>query len=561
MENRKGVKGATLAAEDGKLVLGPPAPGSSADARPVPSSGLPDDILARVPRRLGILALVLGGLIFVEGLVSHLVEYATRDAYPTLENVWDLVGVSTIATTSLLMAWVGLRLPAPTAIRIGVAYLVLIALLLSFTDHADYFWRGDHRLHGLPAVTALILVFPVVVPMRPMSALVVALLMAGGGPLAMWALVAALGYEPPGAGAQLDAFPFVFAFVAPVLAWIVHQLGMEVKRARRLGAYTLEEKLGGGGMGEVWRASHRFLARPAAVKLIRAQAHQGEHSAASLERFEREAQATACLQSPHTVGLYDFGVTEDQRPYYVMELLEGIDLETLVRQFGPQPSERVIAWLGQMCHSLGEAHECGLVHRDVKPANIIVCRYGPDFDFIKVLDFGLVTWGSAIDVAQSKLTAEGRLVGTPAYMPPEMATAAEAASPRSDIYAVGCVAYWLLTGKPVFTGASPIEVILGHVDKTPVAPSEATEQAIPAELDRIVLSCLTKTPDQRPDSARQLAHELAACRVGSPWTAERARTWWETHLPDLANAPRQQAAQSLRSSPSDNSGTRRSPEG
>jgi serine/threonine-protein kinase len=550
MENREGVKGATLAAEDGKLLLRPPVPGSSVDARPVPSSGLPDDILARVPRRLGILALILGSLVLVEGLVSHAVEYATRDGYPTPENVWDLLGASAIASVSLLMAWVGLRLrlAATTGIRIGIAYLVLIAFLLSFTDHADYFWRGDHRLHGLPAVTALILVFPVVVPLRPLGALVVALLMAGGGPLAMWALVAALGYEPPGAGAQIDAFPLVFAFVAPVLAWIVRQLGLEVKRARRLGAYTLEEKIGGGGMGEVWRASHRFLARPAAVKLISAPAHEAGVGT-SLERFEREAQATACLQSPHTVGLYDFGVTEDQRPYYVMELLEGIDLEALVRQFGPQPPERVVAWIGQVCHSLGEAHECGLVHRDVKPANVIVCRYGPDFDFIKVLDFGLVTWGSAIDVAESKLTAEGRLVGTPAYMPPEMATAAEV-SPRSDIYAVGCVAYWLLTGKQVFAGGSPIEVILGHVDKAPSPPSEATEQAIPPELDRIVLSCLAKTPDQRPASAGQLARELAACPVASPWTGERARAWWETHLPDLANAPRQQAAQSLRSSPS-----------
>ncbi len=292
-----------------------------------------------------------------------------------------------------------------------------------------------------------------------------------------------------------------------------------------MGSYRLEELLGRGGMGEVWKASHRLLARPAAVKLIRID--PGADSRELLRRFEREARATAALRSPHTVDVYDYGTTEDGTFYYVMELLEGYDLETLVNRFGRLPPGRAVYLLEQACHSLAEAHEGGLIHRDVKPANIYVCRYGIDADFVKLLDFGLVK--NPVADARGSVTMTGVIAGTPGYMSPEMGLGSPDVDWRTDIYALGCVAYWLVTGRRVFEEGPPMQVLMDHVQKTPVPPSQRVEGGLPAELDRVILACLEKDPNNRPQTARELAERLRAVSLDERWTEETARRWWLSH--------------------------------
>ena len=273
--------------------------------------------------------------------------------------------------------------------------------------------------------------------------------------------------------------------LATIVSRVIYGLRQQVAEANELGQYILEEPIGGGGMGEVWRARHRLLIRPAAIKLIRPQAlpAMAGDSELLMRRFEREARATAALKSPHTVQLYDFGATEDGRLYYVMELLDGLDLDTLVRQYGPLPAERVIHILRQVCSSLQDAHGNGLVHRDIKPANVVVSRAGTTFDFVKVLDFGLVkldTARRAEDEAVAKLSTEGSTSGTPAFMAPEVVLGDADTDHRVDLYALGCVAYWLLTGKMVFEGENAIQVMVHHAHTPPPRPSVRVEWPIPA---------------------------------------------------------------------------------
>src|SRR3954463_6587433 len=285
--------------------------------------------------------------------------------------------------------------------------------------------------------------------------------------------------------------------LATIVSRVLYGLRRQVAEASELGQYLLEEKSGGGGMGEVWRARHRLLIRPAAIKLIRQQplgAIAGDPELLIM-RFEREARATAALTSPHTVQLYDFGVTEDGRLYYVMELLDGLDLDTLVRQHGPVPAERVVHLLRQVCAALQDAHGNGLVHRDIKPANLVVSRAGTTFDFVKVLDFGLVKLDSARDTDREllKLSTDDSWSGTPGFMAPEVVLGA-ATDHRVDLYALGCVAYWLLTGKMVFDGENAVQVMMKHAQAEPRRPSQRVEEPVPAALEQLVMACLEKDP-------------------------------------------------------------------
>ena len=251
-----------------------------------------------------------------------------------------------------------------------------------------------------------------------------------------------------------------------------------------------------------------------------------------MRRFEREAQVTAGLSSPHTVQLFDFGVADDGRFYYVMELLNGLDLEMLVRRHGPVPAERMIYLLRQVCHSLAEAELRGLVHRDIKPANLFVCRYGGEDDFVKVLDFGIAK--RAPDMSETgvlDLTRDNVVHGTPAYIAPEQFAGATVVDGRADIYAVGCVAYFLLTGQLVFTADTPLGQVAHHAHTQPVPPSERSELPIPPALDRIVLECLSKHPKDRPQSAKELSRRLAEIGGTEQWTEDRARAWWNAHEP------------------------------
>ena len=312
----------------------------------------------------------------------------------------------------------------------------------------------------------------------------------------------------------------------------------QVKTAE-MGFYRLRERIGVGGMGEVWLAEHDKLVRPAVIKLIRPERLKegGKEAQRTVRRFEKEAQATAELRSPHTVEIYDFGVTYDQTFYYVMEYLNGIDLDTLVKKHGPVPPQRTNYLLQQACESLGEAHNHHLIHRDVKPANIFICRMGLSYDFIKVLDFGLVktqTNGASSPQGDmsSELTMEGMTTGTPAFMAPELAVGQDNVDVRSDIYALGCVGYWLLTGELVFQRENPIAMIVDHVNATPVPPSQRTENDVPEELDRIILKCLEKDPAQRFQTAMELAEALSACYRPRDWSRDHAESWWKLHYPD-----------------------------
>jgi eukaryotic-like serine/threonine-protein kinase len=379
-----------------------------------------------------------------------------------------------------------------------------------------------------------VMLFSVAVPAPPRVGLIVAALSLATVPAA-YALNVYLGTNVPLQGEQFF-FNLVFPYLVVLLmayggARVVSRLGAAVAAARELGSYSLEERLGEGGMGEVWRARHRMLARPAAIKLIRPEvlgANTPETRQLLLRRFEREAQATAMLRSTHTIALYDFGVSDDGTFYHVMELLGGYDLHALVGRFGPMPAERAVHLLRQVCDSLAEAHEAGLIHRDIKPANIYACRYGREVDVVKVLDFGLVKHTQAPEPGADLVTAGQLAGGTPAFMAPEQALGEDKVDARSDLYAVGCVGYWLLTGTLVFEGATPLETIVMHVHAQPDLPSRRTDLPIPRELEALILTCLAKDPAARPATADELGARLAAVPLERPWTAERAREWWAT---------------------------------
>ena len=326
------------------------------------------------------------------------------------------------------------------------------------------------------------------------------------------------------------------AIVAVAAAAVIDRYLVVAYESRRTTFYELHELIGSGGMGEVWKASHRTLARPAAVKLIRGDKLDAADRAGArqiLQRFEREALAAARLRSPHTVAIYDAGVTGDGHFFYAMEYLEGLDLENLVGRFGPVPAERAVHLLMQACDSLADAHEHGMTHRDIKPANLHLSRRGPGLDFVKLLDFGLVQTREGAEDS-TRLTAEGTTSGTPAYMAPEMAVRRNGVDGRADIYALGCVAYWLLTGTRVFEAETGLALIVEHVKTAPVPPSRRTELPIPAELERIVMKCLEKDPADRFASARELAVALATVPLQTSWNATRADQWWQLHMPPAA---------------------------
>jgi serine/threonine-protein kinase len=338
---------------------------------------------------------------------------------------------------------------------------------------------------------------------------------------------------------RLASYSLAPLFVAgwiPFISTRLHSMQTELSRSRDLGSYRLDKLLGSGGMGEVWRARHRLLRRDAAVKLVipdllsRIGAGERRHIQ---QRFEQEAQAIATLRSPHTVSLYDFGVSDEGSMYYVMELLEGIDAEQLVVRHGPQPPGRVIALIRQACESLDEAHEKGMIHRDVKPSNVFVCRLGKQTDFVKLLDFGLVK--ALQSSQQARLTVQGEISGTPAFMAPEQVRNEMEIDSRSDVYGLGCVAYYLLTGTLVFEALTPLSMAIAQMEQRPEPPSWRTEVPIPASLERVVMACLEKRPEDRPQSAAEVAELLDACSDISPWTRADAARWWGLHQPE-ANA-------------------------
>ena len=433
---------------------------------------------------------------------------------------------------------------------VGALDAIGIVVACGFLSIMTLYQEGE-ILQTLLALTVTVMIRAILVPSRPGRTLLLTALaflptvvvcIARHHPTALLP-----GFTPAYQKQYMTLNTVLWSVLGTTLATITSRttygLRKQVAEANELGQYLLEEKIGGGGMGEVWRARHRLLIRPAAIKLIRPQT--GGDSELLLRRFEREARATAALRSPHTVQLYDFGRTEDGRLYYVMELLDGLDLDTLVRQYGPLPAERVVHILRQVCSSLQDAHDNGLVHRDIKPANVVVSRAGTTFDFAKVLDFGLVkldTAGRRGSGAEGqwdvKLTTEGSTSGTPAFMAPETVLGVADTDHRVDLYALGCVAYWLLTGKLIFEGRSAVEVMFHHANTPAPRPSTRSELPIPASLEDLLMECLEKDPARRPASAEAVSTRLDGVAVESPWTVERAERWWATHRPVPADARR-----------------------
>jgi serine/threonine-protein kinase len=311
---------------------------------------------------------------------------------------------------------------------------------------------------------------------------------------------------------------------------IIHNLHREIRQAVRLGQYTLEQKLGEGGMGMVYRASHAMMRRPTAVKLLPLE-KTGE---ASLARFEREVQQTARLTHPNTITIYDYGRTPDGVFYYAMELLDGASLEAVVERDGPQPPGRVVRVMEMVAGGLAEAHKIGIIHRDIKPANIYLCRQGGEFDIAKVLDFGLV---KVVEGSQdANLTHDGVVTGTPQYLAPEALTDPDSVDGRSDLYALGAVGYFMLTGEQVFTG-NIVEICGHHLHTEPVPPSERLGRELPFELEALVMECLAKNPGDRPQSAAEIRARLAASLEVPRWRQVDAEAWWHEHGEALQHEP------------------------
>ncbi|MBI4903108.1 MAG: serine/threonine protein kinase [Acidobacteria bacterium] len=427
-------------------------------------------------------------------------------------------------------------------LHLGAVFQVLVAFTIALVE--SYMPRGPEMpVIGVSSVALWITLCGVLIPNTPLVNMLAGFFSVLAWPSAY--LIARQLFDSEFIGWNRVAIwmsPLAMSAIwTNLLNRRMYAMTVASQRAEDMGSYQLDYKIGEGGMGEVWRAKHRLLARDAAVKLIRTDVMSGVNmKSVSLlrKRFEREARSTASLRSPHTVALFDFGVTKDHTFYYVMELLDGLDLQTMVENYGPLPAARVKNILLQVCESLDEAHTLGMVHRDIKPRNIFLCKLGSRYDFSKVLDFGLVK--NMLQPEDTLMTADGAATGTPAYMAPEVALGGTVDG-RADIYALGCVAYYLLTGQMVFQESSSTAVVLAHVQKEPVSPSLRTELPIPPELDALILKSLAKNPQDRIHSAAEFARQLEAIEIRPKYCPDDARRWWGTHLPTIRSRAAEQA--------------------
>ncbi len=484
-----------------------------------------------VQRRLGLLYGVLGGIIatlFAVAFVAVAFVAPKRllDVHTSLPKV-----VHVLSTLILFGAWWMCRGKLRSRLLLSLVdafalfkVMVLVGVVIVFAPPT----LGAEAL-ALGPFLLIVMLRAAIVPSPPRWTLFVTALASLPVPVGMMLVAKDRDFGTVGVlpAPILPLMGLVWSATGTFAAWlisrVVYGLRLDVRNAMKLGQYTLEEKIGEGGMGVVWRARHALLRRPTAIKLL----SPDRTDDASVKRFEREVQITSSLTHPNTVAIYDFGRTRSGVFYYAMELLDGVTLQELVEEDGPQPPARVVHILVQVANALAEAHDVGLVHRDVKPANVFLCERGGMPDFAKVLDFGLVKDQGHPDPGLSTANA---IAGTPLYMSPESITNPDGIDGRVDLYALGAVAYWLLAGRPPFEGANLVEICSHHLHSTPKSPAEASGLPIPPPLDALVLRCLAKRAEDRPPSAHALAAELEGMRgVCGRWEADDARAWWQAH--------------------------------
>jgi len=510
------------------------------DTKPITISAVPPtsftDELRRLMQRRCRLVYFVGFLIAISAHLFY-IEIAGLD--PELNTpfsawvneIYDLYAVSVAVATLLvfLRRW-SLR-----------GLLIIDFTLLTFTLLLSHFVAVFFDRNAVPTFAVAILLFlhaaavPVSVGVQAGLATVGAL----GFPL-----VAILAYtfvpdiqqywQSEGVSA-FKATLYEGAFQLGILALIsvgitkgLYHMRRSLHEAKRLGSFVIEKEIGRGGMGTVFVAQHALICRPSAVKVMQAIPGEGE---ASLLRFEREVQLSARLTHPNTITVYDFGRTDSDTFYYAMEYLEGLNLDDLVLRFGPMSPERTTFLLLQVCGSLAEAHAKNIVHRDIKPSNIFITCRGGLYDFVKVLDFGIAK--RIVSEDDRRITGTGVVMGTPQFIAPESVAGVEVIDGRADLYSLGAVAFWMLTGVPVFESETPVDLMVQHVTATPARVSDVSEFAIPPDLDEIVMKCLEKDPADRFQSATDLAAALQGISFDEPWRLQKAREWWQLHLPEF----------------------------
>jgi eukaryotic-like serine/threonine-protein kinase len=495
----------------------------------------PDLVRARLRVLPIIHILILAGVFILKRAVFGLVDPMVERPYVTV--MLALVGLVVLLWSRWPIPLAGLKALelGMVGLLAGLYVLLLYRVMLESSVRGDLL-RSQLALKNIVLMTAvLILTYGLYVPKSWRRAVVVVV------PLSLlpFATVAVLAVRHPEAMAWLGdgwfsgsaprAFEFGFdGLILSILAvgttygaHTLSRLRREVAEARRLGQYHLRRLIGAGGMGEVYLAEHVLLKRPCAVKLIRPGCATNPRT---LERFEREVRLTAALSHPNIVEIYDYGRADDGAYYYVMEHLNGLSLAELVERNGALPPGRVVYLLRQVCGALSEAHAAGLIHRDIKPSNLFAARRGGTGDVAKLLDFGLVLSREGADAAH--LSGEGQVMGTPLYMAPEQATGRKELDGRSDLYSLGAVAYYLLTGRPPFDGRDGIGVMIAHA-RDPVVPPSRGRADVPADLERVVLRCLAKDPADRFPDAEGLEHALAGCACAGDWDRDRAAGWWQ----------------------------------
>ena len=524
--------------------------------RPLPSSSGETDTLRR--RRLLAAAAflaVVNGLVMVYLFASDNPGTFTAEGsrFSLRVGLSGLCSLLAAAVAGLLASTAPLKRKPLRALEYGLFLgLTLLHMASEFFVGLDLIRRGPASIpsfltfekNGVIQILVLMAIYGTLIPnpasvaARPLAAMFVGPVVVGSSLLLhpdVAPIVGQLG------GAEDIGVNGLFLAMGMALAiygsFLINGLRTELHQARKLGHYRLVRKLGEGAMGEVYLAEHQLLKRPCAVKLIKPGAGADQ---IALARFEREVQSAARLAHPNTIEIYDYGRTDDGTFYYVMEYLRGLSLFELVRRAGPLPPGRVIYLFRQLCAGLAEAHALGLIHRDMKPANVLVAVRGGESDVAKILDFGIVKLTQ--DPGAPALTVDRSVHGTPMFMAPEQALADSSLDARADIYALGGMMYFALTGRPPFGGANPIAVMMAHV-QDPIVPPSRHRPDLPEDLERVVLRCLEKQPGGRFPTVKALDEALAACHSAAEWGPYRADAWWTAEMQTIPlDAPPQAAA-------------------